>query len=243
MLGCNIAIAYIHAFTRGAGRTSRLRITRFCVCVAAVAVLPWRLDLAVAQNQKPAAIGRIEAISGTVQIERDTGSLTVTAALPSIDLHRGDRISTGASTRILIGLNDRSRLVLGELTSITLRALFTDSRTAASAMAIDLDGGILRLSAAPAERPHQRRSAIRTTAGTVNADQADLVARVTDDTLTVLLLSGRIEVRNSSGVVMLDKARHGIEKVESGQEPGHAYGWHRARIDQTLAELAMPRLQ
>ena len=84
------------------------------------------------------------------------------------------------------------------------------------------------------------RATLRTDAGTITGEGPDLVARVSDGALSVLLLAGRVEIRNLSGVVTVDRARHGIERIEASHEPGHAYGWPRQRVDRTLAELAMP---
>ena len=191
-------------------------------------------------SERPAAIGRIERSSGPARIARGGETPQVLPAVAAGDLVRGDQLTTGQSGRLSIQLHDGGRLVLGELTSVTIRELIVDLRAKTSAVLIELGRGIVRLTAATGERPHHSRSEVRTAAGTINAGGSDLVARFAEGRLSVLLLAGRIEVRNMAGVAVLDRARHGIEKVEAGHEPGRAYGWHLDRIGETLAEVTLP---
>ena len=197
-------------------------------------------------GDKAAGVGRIEQSSGPARIERNGHETGVAPAVATTQLFRGDRLATGPSGRLAIRFRDGSRLMLGAMTSVTVVDFMSDAHAAGSALLLELGRGILRLTAAPRDRLQHHRAEVRTTAGTVQTGGTldigggDLVARHTSGTLSVLLLAGRLEVRNMAGAVVLDRARHGIEKVEADREPGSAYGWHRHRIEQTLTELELP---
>ena len=201
------------------------------------------------------AIGRIEQSFGPARLERSGVVDRVLPAVVAQPVQRGDRLATGPGGHLAITLHDGTRLVLGEVTSITIREFVPPANEMRAslwgghiggAMRIELQRGIVRLTAAAVERSHRNRSELRTEAGTINAGGAlhdgawDVVARYAANALSVLLLSGRIEVRNLAGSAVLDRPRHGFDEVEVNREPGRAFGWHRDRIERTMAELAMP---
>ena len=240
------------AHRRGRARWQTFEQVALIIAVAAVLASGGSGQPLRAQD-RDRAIGRIERSSGPARLERSAAAEPVEPAIAAVPVRRGDRLTTAPGGRLSITFDDGARLVLGEQTSVAIlefmppamemRASLGAGRPG-GAMLIELQRGAVRLTAAASVR--HGRVELRTEAGTVNvggqspAGGWDLVARFGSGELSVLLMAGRIEVRNAAGSAVLDRPRHGFDKVEASREPGRAFGWHRDRIDAALAELAMP---
>jgi ferric-dicitrate binding protein FerR (iron transport regulator) len=223
---------------------------KYFVGVVVAFALAHTLGAGGAAAEEARTVGQVERALGTVLIGQDKAHQTAQSGTP---VHRGDRIETTRGARLALVLDDGTRLLLGPSTTLTLREVVGErgknspfavasmlGAMQAGALVIELDSGKVRLT--PATRTfsfamRDRRVEVRTKSGTVRWTDADVVLERQAEQLSLVVLDGRAQVRNSAGMTEVDRARHGVDMVRVGQAPGRTFGWDRERIARLLAEI------
>lgn len=188
---------------------------------------------ALAATSRPAdsraQAGIVERAQGEVRIERNGLVIeNVTAGHP---ITRRDNLVMGAGSRVMLVFSDGSRLAVGENALLIIADYMREDGRRSGALILDLLRGAIRLVAAKPKEAPDKRIEVRTAAATISSQGVDLWSGPVDDKLAVLVLQGRIDVRNDAGLVMLDRKRLGTFVSDRLRAPEKPTLWpaHRAR--------------
>lgn len=180
-----------------------------------------------AAGQEPdAPIGYVAAIDGAGAVQRaDDDEPLVEGAV----ITASDEILTGADTRVLLVLNDGSRVVVGADTRIAMHLLAGPGAGGETDRVIDLLQGILRISVQVAgdEEP----IGTRTPTAVVAARSTAWIVEYAADNTAVLALEGTVEVEatTAAGSVVLGPG-FGTD-VPRGEPPREPVEWGAARAE------------
>jgi len=175
-----------------------------------------------------ASFGQVVAQEGSVIAFRQDSPLALHIGAR---LEVGDRIVTGAASRLRIGLPDGSTFSLGAETDITLSALESESGF------VSLLFGILR-SSLSSER--QGGFEVRTPSAVASVRSTDWIVEVLEHKSAVFVVDGRVAVTDegASGQVVLDPG-FGTDVPQSGQ-PSTPKQWGAPRVEEAIARTALP---
>lgn len=179
------------------------------------------------------SIGEVRALVGTATVTRDAGSLQLAAGS---DVQAGDRVATGAASRVEIGLGDGSTLVIGESSRVSLPH-FEPSPAGGSAL-LELLEGILRIDIL--SDGAWRSFEVRTYTAVASARSTQWVVEAKTGTTGVFVVNGKVEVtdRLGRGAVLLEEG-FGTD-VAFGASPAPPKRWGAARAASAVARTSMP---
>lgn len=200
--------------------------------VLAGLLLPVLMRVRQAGGQ-PRTIGKVSGLVGTATAGNGVPAraLAVGAAL-----HAGDRVTTGASSRLEIRFSDDSLMVIGESSRVQLKEFAP--RTGGGSALLELLEGILRIDLAPDSL--WRDFDVRTYTAVASVRSTEWVVEAEPGRTAVFVVSGSVEVTDPLGRdgVRLD-AGFGTD-VPFGAPPGEPKRWGEARAASAFARTTMP---
>lgn len=201
------------------------------VACAGFLVLSLWSGCATAGEMRP--IGEVRALVGTATVTRDAGSLALAAGS---QVQAGDRVATGASSRIEIGFSDGSTLVIGESSRVFLLRFEPDP--AGGNALLELLEGILRIDLLA--DGVWRSFEVRTYTAVASARSTHWVVEAKTGSTGVFVVDGTVQVadRVGRGAVLLE-AGLGTD-VAFGALPTPPKRWGAARAASALARTSMP---
>ena len=200
------------------------------VGAAFLALSLWSASAAAAA---PAPVGEVLALVGTATVTRESGSLPLAEGAV---VFAEDRVTTGVSSRIEIGLSDGSTLTIGESSRVFLPR-FAPNPGGGNAL-LELLEGILRIDLMP--DGVWRSFDVRTYTAVASVRSTEWVIEAKTATTGVFVVRGQVQVtdRVGRGAVLLD-AGFGSD-VAFGALPTPAKRWGAARAASAVARTSMP---
>lgn len=190
---------------------------------------------ALAATDRPAApaehVGVIERAKGEVRVQRNGLFVDVREGEA---ITRRDRLATGADSRLLLSFNDGSRLSLGENSLLVIADYMREEGRRSGALILDLVRGAIRLIAAKPQMAPDKRVELRTEAATISSRWVDLWTGPVGDKRAVLVMKGKVDVRNDAGLVMLDGKRLGTIVSDRVSAPEKPAVWPARRARESL---------
>lgn len=187
-----------------------------------------------AWGQSPARIGTVVQQFGSVTVLRGTEPAALRLGAP---IFEGDRVITGADSRIRIELTDRSVLAIGAGTDIALTEQVSDAGGNPIRNAVSLLYGIVRatvLSVGP-----RQSFDIETQSAIVSARSTDWLVEAGPDRSAAFVVDGEVAVTARSGGSVLLTPGLGTDVI--GDAPPTApVAWPTDRRDAALARVQIP---
>lgn len=153
----------------------------------------------------PQRIGTIERLTGAAARERDG---TVQALSKRAAVFKHERITTGPGAALLLSLIDATVISLGENGALTVED-YVYSPGARGVAIIDVEQGAFRMITGNMGKLFERRMEVRTPLATLSIRGTDFWAGPIAGRQSVVVLRGRVEVRNDAGFVVLDRKWQG----------------------------------
>jgi len=180
-------------------------------------------------------VGVIERAQGEVRVERNGLTTTVTSGHA---ITRRDHLMTGPDSRLLLSFDDGSRLAVGENALLVVADYMREEGRRSGALILDLIRGAIRLIAAMPQKAPDKRVEVRTAAATISSQGMDLWSGPVDEKLAILVIKGKVRVRNDAGLVTLDRKRHGTFVSDRVSAPEKPAVWSSKRASQMLHTVA-----
>lgn len=185
------------------------------------------------------SLGVVDRVQGEVRLVRRTEMIPVKTGHP---VAGGDRFRTGTDSRLLILFHDGTRLTLGESAEAFIADFVYNPIKKSGAAILDIIKGAFRFTSGEMARLNDKRIAVRTSSAIASASSVrtvDLWGGPIDDAYGLLLLTGDgIEVRNNSGMVVLDKKRVGSTIQALGMPPDMPVAWNKDKVGKAIATVA-----
>lgn len=175
---------------------------RFILMAAALAA---QLALPVARAAVDAAGARVEAVQMPAWVEREGGKVPLS---PGMDLRDGDRVRTGAGSRLLLRMPEGSAVKLGENASLALDSLRMTPKTRVLAGTLKVLEGAFRFTTEVFRKAGGAKRDINIMIATVTTGVrgTDLWGKAAIDRDIVCLIEGRIEVqRGAEAPIVMDQ--------------------------------------
>ena len=206
-------------------------IAAFLIITAAAALA------ATSQPSDPRdRVGKIERAEGLIRIERN--GFRYDEPKPGQVISRRDHLTTGPGSRVLLSFDDGSRVAIGENAVLVIAEYLREEGRRSGALILDLVRGAIRLvSPQPKEAPNKRIE-VRTEAATIRSRGVDLWSGPVGDKRAVLVMKGKVDVRNDAGLVMLDGKRIATfvaDRLNPPEKPTH---WPARRAHESLLTVA-----
>jgi hypothetical protein len=142
------------------------------------------------------AVGRVSKVQNTAQIGG-------AAAVVGTPVHMNDRLRTGAGARLEVTFNDASTLALGENANVVVdRYVFNPNKSSAQVV-LSATQGAFRFAGGKIEQMKQKNIVVNTPQAALAVRGTHFWAGPIDGKYGVLLLSGRVGVRNRAGSATL----------------------------------------
>ncbi len=190
---------------------------------------------ALAQSQAFVPLGALERVQGEVTVLRGERAL---AAKNGDEIARGDTLSTAAESRLLLVFNDGTRLTLGERAEAFIEYFVYNPIKKKGAAFVDIVKGAFRFTSGRIRELNDKRIEVRAGSATFAAEGGDFWGGPIDEGYGFLLITGRIEVRNDAGMVVLHKKRVGSTFVRPGGAPDVPEPWSKEKVSQAFATVA-----
>jgi hypothetical protein len=181
------------------------------------------------------SVARVELAQGLAQLERNGLTIDLQSGQT---VARRDQVRTGPTGRVSLLFHDGSRLAVGENALLLVADYVAEEGRRRGALILDLIRGAIRLVASKAQRAPDKRIEVRTAAATLSSQGVDFWSGPVDDTLAVLLIAGKLDVRNEAGLVMLDRKRQVTHVSDRGTPPEKPTYWSVERARQSLLTVA-----
>lgn len=182
-----------------------------------------------------AALGTVDRVQGGATLQRGTRTIPAVAGQP---VASGDTLSTGEDSRLLLVFTDGTRLTLGERAEAFIDHFVYNPLKKSGAAFVDIVKGAFRFTAGRIQEFNDKRIEVRTRSATLAADGSDFWGGPIDETYGILLITGRIEVRNPAGMVLLQKGRLGSTIAGPRSAPDMPVRWSKAKIGKAFAAVA-----
>jgi hypothetical protein len=210
------------------------RVLALSGCILALACAS-----AMGAANRPAGSGKpvakVDRVLGETRVERAGASR---APKPGTWLRRDDSVQTGPGARLALTFRDGSRLAIGENTVLVIGDCQPEQGRKSGTLIVDLRQGAMRLSAAEPAKAPAKRVEVRTQAGSITARSMDVWSGPIDGKVGVLLIGGRVDVRNDAGSVVLHKKRLGTMVSHRASAPEKAVSWPKEKVKQALLTVA-----
>lgn len=180
--------------------------------------------------------GVVERAHGEVRIKRNGAVFDSVTAGQTIT--RRDHVSTGPGSRVLLAFNDGSRLAIGENALLVIADCLREEGRRSGALILDLVRGAIRLIAAKPKEAPDKRVEVRTAAATISSQGVDLWSGLVGGKRAVLVMKGKVDVRNDAGLVMLDRKRFGTLVSNRLSPPEKPTIWPADRARESLTTVA-----
>ena len=184
--------------------------------------------------QSPARIGTVVQQAGSVTVLRGAEPAVLRLGAP---IFQGDRVITGAQSRIRIELTDRSVLAIGAETDIALTEQVSDAGGNPISNAVSLLYGIVRatvLSVGP-----RQSFDIETQSAIASARSTDWLVEAGPDGSAVFVVDGEVSVTARAGGSVLLTPGLGTDVIGSAP-PTAPMAWPAERRDAALARTRFP---
>jgi hypothetical protein len=217
----------------GTSTMTRLAValaTAFCVAGGAAV---WAANSRPSEPGEPIAV--IERAQGEAHLERNGIFLPVRSGQP---IARRDQVATGLGGRVQMTFNDGSRLWVGENALLVVADFIAEEGRKTGALILDLVRGAVRLNAAKPVRAPDKRVDVRTPVAVISSQGADMWSGPLDGQLGVLLIAGKLDVRNDAGWVILDRKRLGTTVTQRMVAPQKPTVWSVENTAKTLTTVA-----
>jgi hypothetical protein len=190
-----------------------------------------------AQGQQPTfvALGALERVQGEATLWR--GETAIPAKMGD-EIARGDTLSTAADSRLLLVFKDGTQLTLGERAEAFIEYFVYNPIKRKGAAFVEIVKGAFRFTSGRMREFSDKRIQVRAGSLTFAADVSDFWGGPMDDVYAFLLFSGRLEVRNDAGMVILQKKRLGSTIAKPGLAPDVPEHWNKDRVNQAVATIA-----
>jgi hypothetical protein len=150
------------------------------------------------------AVGHVSKVQNTAQI----GGATAAVGTP---VHMSDRLRTGAGSRLEVTFNDASTLALGENANIVVdRYVFNPNKSSAQVV-LSATQGAFRFAGGKIEQMKQKNIVVNTPQAALAVRGTHFWAGPIDGKYGVLLLSGKVAVKNRAGSAILDRKGYGVD--------------------------------
>ena len=180
-------------------------------------------------------VAKVDRVRGEARVERGGASSLLKVGRR---LRRSDSLKTGAGGRLSLTFRDGSRLAIGEHTVLVIGDYLPERGRKSGALILDLRKGAIRLAAAEPAKAPAKRVEVRTQAGRITARAMDVWSGPIDGKVGVLLMKGRVDVRNDAGSVVLHKKRLGTMVSHSASAPEKAVSWPPEKVKQALLSVS-----
>ena len=150
------------------------------------------------------AVGHVSKVQNTAQI----GAATAVAGTP---VHMNDRLRTGGNARLEVTFNDNSTLTLGENANVVVDRYVFDPNKSSAQVVLNATHGAFRFAGGKIEQMNQKNIVVNTPNAALAVRGTHFWAGPIDGKYGVLLLSGKVGVKNRAGSVVLDKAGMGTD--------------------------------
>jgi hypothetical protein len=212
----------------------RYRVLGLCASVLALAGAPaLSAGSKVSGNGRPVA--RVDRVVGEARVERAGAASSLK---PGRWLRRSDSLRTGTGARLALTFRDGSRLVIGESALLVIGDFQPEHGRKSGTLILDLRQGAMRLAAAAPAKAPAKRVEVRTRAGSIAARSMDVWSGPIDGKVGVLLIGGRVDVRNDAGSVVLHKKQLGTTVSNRASPPERAVSWPPDKVKQALLTVA-----
>jgi hypothetical protein len=181
------------------------------------------------------AVAKVDRMLGAARVERGGASSPIKVGRW---LRRSDTLKTGAGGRVSLKFKDGSRLALGDNAVLVIGDYVPERGRQSGALLLDLRKGAMRLTAAEPEKAPSKRVEVRTQAGRITARAMDVWSGPIDGKVGVLLMGGRVDVRNDAGSVVLHKKRLGTLVSDQASPPEKAVNWPVDKVKQALLTVS-----
>jgi hypothetical protein len=180
-------------------------------------------------------LGALERVQGEVTLFRGETSIV---AKNGDEVARGDTLSTAAESRLLLVFKDGTRLTLGERAEAFIEYFVYNPIKKRGAAFVDIVKGAFRFTSGRIRELNDKRIEVRANSATFAAEGGDFWGGPIEDGYGFLLITGRIEVRNDAGMVVLHKKRVGSTFVKPGGAPDVPEPWSKEKVSRAFATVA-----
>jgi hypothetical protein len=213
-------------------RSRRAGLAALAMLAAAVHTLP---GAAQSSRSELAALGTVDRVQGEATLLRGSRTSPVLAGQP---VASGDTLSTAGESRLLLVFTDGTQLTLGERAEAFIDHFVYNPLKKSGAAFVDIVRGAFRFTAGRIREFSDKRIEVRTGSATLAADGSDFWGGPVDNAYGVLLLDGRIEVRNGAGMVLMHKKRLGSTIAAPGAAPEMPVRWNKHQVSKAVATVA-----
>jgi hypothetical protein len=159
----------------------------------------------------PALSARAEPAVGVVSKVISPAQIGTGTAVVGAPVHMNDRLRTGANARLQVTFHDDSSLTLGENANVVIdRYVFNPDKSSAEVV-LKATQGALRFAGGRIEQMRQKNIVVNTPVAALAVRGTHFWAGPIDGKYGVLLLNGRLAVRNRAGAVTLAKPGVGTD--------------------------------
>lgn len=212
------------------------KIAQLAACLFAVVSAA-----ALAANSRPQEekerVGVIERAQGEIRIERN--GLFIDNPQKGHAVTRRDHLMTGPDSRVLLAFDDGSRLAVGENAVLVIAEYLKEEGRRSGALILDLIRGAIRLIAPSPKAAPSKRVEVRTEAATIRSRGVDLWSGPVGEKRAVLVMQGKVDVRNDAGLVMLDGKRTATLVSDRLSPPEKPTRWPSHRAQESLMTVAI----
>jgi hypothetical protein len=209
------------------------------LCTAALACLACVIFTASGSAQtipvEVAALGTVNRVQGEATLRRGAQAMPALAGQP---VASGDTLSTADDSRLLLIFADGTQLTLGERAEAFIDHFVYNPLKKSGAAFVDVVKGAFRFTAGRIREFNDKRIEVRTRSATLAADGSDFWGGPIDDAYGILLITGRIEVRNDGGKVVMYKKRVGSIIASPGAPPDMPVTWSKDKVGKAFASVA-----
>jgi hypothetical protein len=193
------------------------------ITAAAITIEPF--GPAWAGDDRPVAV--VEQVQGKATIDK---SGTVSPIVVGAPVSRYDRLETSAGARLALTFKDGSRLVLGENGRVTIEDWRPEQGRSSGVLLLDLQSGAVRLTASKPAIAPDKRVELRTPVAVISVRGTDVWSGPIDSATGVMVLAGKVDVRNDAGSVLMDTPHVGTIIKDKNSPPERARGFHPDQI-------------
>ncbi len=215
---------------------------RLMVFIPLIGLMAWMSGGAIvsparAQTQPATFIplGALQRIQGEATLWRGENAVP---AKTGDEITRGDTLSTAADSRLLVVFTDGTQLTLGERAEAFIEYFVYNPIKEKGAAFVEIVKGAFRFTSGRIRDLSDKRVEVRAGSLTFAAERSDFWGGPMEDAYAFLLISGRLEVRNDAGMVILQKKRLGSTIAKPGYAPDVPEHWNKDRVNQAVATIA-----
>ncbi len=202
------------------------------VLVTATAVMFVATGPVWAGDDRPVAV--VEQVQGRATIDKNGAAHPL---LVGASVARYDRLETSAGARLALSFKDGSRLVLGENGRVTIEDWRPEQGRSSGVLLLDLESGAVHLTAAKSSKAPDKRVELRTPVAVISVRGTDVWSGPIDSATGVMVLAGKVDVRNDAGSILMDKRHVGTLIKDRNSPPEGARGFLPDQIMRAMGAI------